>query len=169
MGGRVPGAEEAGDQGYGALAVHALAFPAYDLPVRDQGGKRVVLDPIRRKWVRLTPEEWVRQHLLRYLADLGYPSGLTAVEKGFDYLSATWRADVAVYDRQQRPLLLAECKAPGVPVDQTTFDQLARYNAVIQAQALLATNGLVHYCCVRHPDGYHFLDQIPSFEALLRP
>lgn len=143
-----------------------LAFPAYDLPTREAHGRTVVLDPVRRKWVRLTPEEWVRQHLLRYLAELGYPPGLTAVEKGFAYLGATWRADVAVYDRTRHPLLLAECKAPGVPVGQATFDQLARYNVVVRARALLATNGLVHYCCVSGPEGYRFLDAIPRHEAL---
>lgn len=143
-----------------------LAFPAYDFTLRDEGGKQQILDMVRRKWVRLTPEEWVRQHLLRYLAELGYPTGLTAVEKGFDYLGATWRADIVVVDRQQRPLLLAECKAPSVPVDQTTFDQLARYNTVVQARALLATNGLRHYCCVLGDDGYAFLEAIPSFTNL---
>ena len=143
-----------------------LAFPAYDFALRTDGGKRQILDTVRRKWVRLTPEEWVRQHLLRHLADLGYPTGLTAVEKGFDYLGSTWRADVVVVDRQQRPLLIAECKASSVPIDQATFDQLARYNTVVRAHALLATNGLTHYCCVLGEDGYAFLEAIPSFSDL---
>src|SRR5690606_20208859 len=141
------------------LPVEPLDFPAYDLPV---------LDPVRRRWVRLTPEERVRQLLLRLLADLGHPTGLTAVEKGFDYLGAVWRADVVVHDRRGRPLLMAECKAPDVPVTQATFDQLARYNAVVGARALLATNGRVHYCCARDADGaYRFLDAIPTFDALV--
>lgn len=143
-----------------------LAFPAYEIPMREDGGRTLVLDPVRRKWVRLTPEEWVRQHLLRYLADLGYPPGLTAVEKAFEHLDRAWRADVAVYDRQRRPLLLAECKAPEVPVTQATFDQLARYNAVLQARLLLATNGHTTYCCRRGPEGYHFLEAIPPRATL---
>jgi hypothetical protein len=145
-----------------------LDFPAYNLPTRQQDGRPFVLDPVRRRWVRLTPEEHVRQLLLRLLAHLGYPPALTAVEKGFDYLGLVWRADVVVHDRRGQPLLLAECKAPGVPVTQATFDQLARYNAVVHARVLLATNGRAHYCCVRDPDeAYRFLAAIPTFEALL--
>lgn len=146
-----------------------LNFPLYDLPLREHDGRPFVLDPVRRRWVRFTPEERVRQHLLRHLAALGHPPALTAVEKGFDYLGAVWRADVVVHDRQGRPLLLAECKAPEVPVTQATFDQLARYNAVVRARALLATNGRVHYCCALDAAGaYHFLDTIPAFDALVR-
>ena len=145
-----------------------LDFPAYDLPVREQNGRPFVLDPVRRRWVRLTPEERVRQLLLRLLADLGYPPALTAVEKGFDYLGAVWRADAVVHDRQGRPVLLAECKAPGVPLSQATFDQLARYNVVVRARALLATNGRAHYCCVLEGDGaYRFLDAIPPYGSLV--
>ena len=145
-----------------------LDFPAYDLPVRQQDGRPYVLDPVRRRWVRLTPEERVRQLLLRLLADLGHPAALTAVEKGFAYLGAVWRADVVVHDRRGRPVLLAECKAPEVPVTQATFDQLARSNAVVRARALLATNGRVHYCCALDAGGaYRFLDAIPTYASLL--
>lgn len=153
-----------------------LAFPPYPLTTRtDARGRAVVLDPVRRKWVRLTPEERVRQHLLCFLGEQGYPPALTAVEKGFDYLGAVWRADVVVHDRTGQPLLLAECKAPGVPVTQATFDQLARYNAVVRARALLATNGREHYCCVwtATPEGpggaWTFRDAIPTFDALVAP
>jgi hypothetical protein len=91
--------------------------------------------------VRLTPEEGVRQRLLRYLMALGYPAGLLAVERPFDYLGRSWRADVVAYDRARRPLVLVECKAPGVVLGQPVLDQLARYNVVVRARVLILTNG----------------------------
>ena len=146
-----------------------LAFPAVQLAVRaDDAGRPVVRDPVRRRFVRLTPEEWVRQHLLAHLLALGYPAGLMAVEKLVPPAAgaparAAWRADVVAYDRDRRPRLLAECKAPGVPVAQATFDQLARYNAALRAPVLLVTNGLVHYCRVAGIDGARFVSAIPPF------
>ena len=140
-----------------------LAFPPFDIPTRKEGDRLLVLDPVRRKWVRCTPEEWVRQHLLRALAAAEYPPGLTAVEKAFDALGRSWRADVAVFSRTGRPLLLAECKAPSVAVDQATFDQLARYNTVLGASCILATNGLTHYCCVADAGSYRF----PRLDSVL--
>jgi hypothetical protein len=105
------------------------------------GGRPEVLDPVRRRWVRLTPEEGVRQRLLLHLLELGYPAGLLAVERPFAYLGRSWRADVVAYDRSQRPLLLAECKAPALPLGQPVLDQLARYNTVVRARTLVLTNG----------------------------
>ncbi len=126
----------------------------------------LVHDPVRRRWVALTPEEGVRQRLLVDLLALGFPTGLVAVERGLTYAGQTWRADVVAYDRTQRPVLLAECKAPGVAVSQTTFDQLARYNAVLGAPALVVDNGLVRYCCVREEEGWRFVEALPSFADL---
>ena len=83
---------------------------------RTDGGRTLVHDPVRRKWVALTPEEGVRQRLLADLLRLGYPVGLLAVERGVVFGGKTWRADVVAYGRDQRPLLLAECKAPGVRI-----------------------------------------------------
>ena len=143
------------------------AFPAYAFTTQDRSGKPFILDEVRRKWVRLTPEEWVRQHLLRALAGLGYPPGLTAVEKGFDFHGRTWRADVAVFDRRNVPVLLAECKAPDVPVTEATFDQIARYNAVIQSPNLLVTNGRLLYFGIVEGSGVRFLDSIPPYGQIL--
>ena len=133
------------------------------LQTRQSGGRTEVLDPVRRRWVALTPEEGVRQQLLADLGALGYPAGLLAVEKALAYGGATWRADVVAYDRAHRPLLLAECKAPGVAISQTTFDQLARYNAVLGARILLVDNGATRYCCVLTGDAWQFVDTIPAF------
>ena len=141
-----------------------MSGPHADLRTRTEGGRTLVHDPVRRRWVALTPEEGVRQRLLADLLALGYPAGLLAVERGLRYGGKTWRADVVAYDRAQRTVLLAECKAPGVAVSQTTFDQLARYNAVLGALALVVDNGLVRYCCVRDgATGWQFVPAIPPF------
>ncbi|MEL6616104.1 MAG: type I restriction enzyme HsdR N-terminal domain-containing protein [Bacteroidota bacterium] len=135
--------------------------------IRDQEGRREILDPVRQKWVALTPEEGVRQRLLALLFSLGYPTGLLAVEKKVEHLGRLWRADVVAYDRRQRPALLAECKAPGVAVEQATFDQLARYNAVLGARALLATNGDDLRVCTQDASGlWRWVGGVPRFEDL---
>ena len=138
---------------------------AHGLRVREEGGRRLVHDPVRRRWVALTPEEGVRQRLLADLLGLGYPAGLLAVERGVPYGGKTWRADVVAYGRDGRPALLAECKAPGVAVTQVTFDQLARYNAVLAAPTLVVDNGAHRYCCVADASGWTFLDAIPPFRG----
>ena len=133
------------------------------LRTRTEGGRTLVHDPVRRRWVALTPEEGVRQRLLVDLLGLGYPAGLLAVERGVAYGGKTWRADVVAYGRDQRPALLAECKAPSVAVTQATFDQLARYNAVLQAPVLVVDNGAHRYCCVADASGWRFVDALPAF------
>ena len=133
------------------------------LRTRTDGGRTLVHDPVRRQWVALTPEEGVRQRLLADLLALGYPPGLLAVERAVPFGGKVWRADVVAYGRDQRPALLAECKAPGVAVTQATFDQLARYNAVLGAPALVVDNGALRYCCVADAGGWTFLDAIPPF------
>lgn len=135
------------------------------LRTKTEGGRTLVHDPVRRRWVALTPEEGVRQRLLVDLLALGYPAGLLAVERAVLYRGKTWRADVVAYGRDQRPALLAECKAPGVAIDQTTFDQLARYNAVLDAPVLVVDNGAVRYCCVRSEAGWAFVDAVPPYPA----
>ncbi|NBC18618.1 MAG: restriction endonuclease subunit R [Bacteroidetes bacterium] len=129
----------------------------------------MIFDPIRRKYVRLTPEEWVRQHFVQYLVqDLGTPPALVAIEGGFTYQGMTRRADVVVHDRRGQPLLLVECKAPSVEVRQATFDQVARYNKVVRARYLVVTNGQVHYACLldREQHTYRFLDDLPPYDEL---
>lgn len=151
-----------------AGALPDLNLPPYDFRVREDGGKAMIFDPIRRKYVRLTPEEWVRQHFVQYLVqDLGAPPALIAIEGGFTYQGMMRRADVVVHDRRGQPLLLVECKAPSVEVRQAAFDQVARYNKVVRARYLVVTNGQVHYACLldREQHTYRFLDDLPSYEA----
>ncbi len=141
-----------------------LNLPAAAFDIRQVEGKRAILDPLRRKYVRLTPEEWVRQHLVQYLiSNLGYPRGLIAIEKSIDLHGKRFRADVIVHDRTGRAVLMAECKEPEVSISQETFDQVAAYNRVVQARCLLVTNGLVHYCYVADRG---FLNQVPRYDEL---
>lgn len=127
-----------------------------------------VFDPVRRKWVVLTPEEWVRQHLLNLLIiDKVCPPGLIAVERGLTLNGLAKRADIVVHGAAPGapPLLLVECKAPEVRIDQRTFEQAARYNLVFQVPYLLVSNGLVHYACrVDHlTKRVDFLVELPAF------
>ncbi len=141
-----------------------LNLPAAAFDIRQVEGKREILDPLRRKYVRLTPEEWVRQHLVQYLiSDLGYPRGLIAIEKSIDLHGKRFRADVIVHDHTGCAVLMAECKEPEVSISQETFDQIAAYNRVVQARCLLVTNGLVHYCYVADRG---FIDQVPRYDEL---
>ncbi len=124
----------------------ALNFPAYSFRLRQQGTQKYLLDPLRRRWVRLTPEEWVRQHLAQYLVQaLRCPPSLVALEAAFTDQGMVRRADLVVYNRQGRPLLLAECKAPTVPITQEVVEQAGRYNRVIGAPYLVVTNGHTHH------------------------
>ena len=124
-----------------------LDFPAFAARLRGEAGQEQIFDPVRRRFVRLTPEEWVRQHLVHFLVEhRGYPPGLLAIEKGFAFNNMARRADVVAYGAGAAPLLLAECKKPDVALDAAAFEQVARYNAVVGARVLLVTNGLAHWC-----------------------
>ncbi len=144
-----------------------LNFPPYAFEIdSDEAGRRIIYDGIRRRFVRLTPEEWVRQHLVRYLVeDRGFPAGYAAIEKGFQYAGTAVRADVVMHDQKGLPVLMGECKAPEVRVTEAVFEQLARYNSVVQARYLVATNGRTHFCCERRAgSGFRFLSELPVFK-----
>ena len=143
--------------------------PTGPFDVRAHSGRQVIRDAVRRRYVRLTPEEWVRQHLVRFLVEtLGYPLGLLAVEKQFAASGGLRRADLVAYGRDGRPRLIAECKAPDIKLTQSVFDQVSRYNTVTLAPHLLVTNGQAHYCWVvdRASGTHRFLDTIPRFADL---
>jgi hypothetical protein len=119
--------------------------------------------------VALTPEEWVRQHIIKYLVqDKGYPAGLTRIEASLSVHGFLKRCDVVVFDPDLNPLILVECKAPTVKLDDKTAWQIALYNARIQARILLITNGLNHYAYAAEPDrqGLSPLDTLPTFNQL---
>lgn len=144
-----------------------LNFPEYVFKIEsDEEGRNTIFDGIRGKYVRLTPEEWVRQHLVRYLIEeQGFPAGYAALEKGFQYAGTVVRADVVMHDLKGHPVLIGECKAPEIRVTEAVFEQLARYNSVVEARYLVATNGKTHFCCERKiGGGYTFLLELPKFK-----
>ena len=146
-----------------------LQLPDHGLKTRHGPDGDAVFDPIRRKWVALLPEEWVRQHFVNHLVhDKGCPASLITLEKALVLNEMRKRADVVVHDRNGLPVALVECKAPDVRLTQAVFEQAARYNVVFKVPYLLVTNGLKHYCCrVDHSTGdVRFLVDIPDHEAM---
>ena len=151
------------------LVLKTLNLPIYDFSIRKQGQSTEIFDSIRRKFVALTPEEWVRQHLLRYLLeDRAYPATLLAVEMEIGVGKLRKRCDAVLHDRSARPLMIVECKAPEVKITQHVFDQAARYNQTLKVDYLLLSNGLEHYCCRVNEarQSFDFLPGIPHYTEL---
>ncbi|MCE2612245.1 type I restriction enzyme HsdR N-terminal domain-containing protein [Flavobacteriaceae bacterium D16] len=144
----------------------SLCFPQYDFRFKSSENTRYIFDIIRKKFVVLQPEEWVRQHVIHYLIqDKGYPKSLINVEKTIRMHGLSKRYDLVVFSPLGQIVLLAECKAPSVPITQETFDQIARYNMALRSSLLLLTNGKEMYCCEMdfEKEKYTFLDQVPDF------
>lgn len=151
------------------IRMKELNLPAYEHSIREQGGKTEIFDSLRRKYVSLTPEEWVRQNFIQYLVnEKHYPLTLLAIEKQFKLYRMQKRADIVVYSRSGNPLLIVECKAPQVGITQSTFDQIVNYNMNFKVRYLIITNGLTHYCCIVdwHKNEYTFLETIPDYKML---
>ena len=124
---------------------------------------------LRRRYIALTPEEWVRQHFVHYLTEhKGYPAALMANEVSLSIGNKKLRADSVLYDRQLRPRMIVEYKAPSVAITQKVFDQIAAYNILLHVDYLVVSNGLRHYCCQMDYDNrsYKFLDEIPDYEHI---
>ena len=144
-------------------------LPPKKLKLRQLTDKVEVFDVLRKKWLVMTPEEEVRQRFVHYLMDeKNYPAGLLAVEYSLKVNSLKRRADVVVFNHFGHALLLVECKAPSVKIDQKVFDQIARYNLSMKVDFLIVTNGLEHFCCQLDFQNhkYHFLQDIPSYEEI---
>ena len=147
-----------------------LIFPAYDFRIRPLGDKQEIFDIVRKRFVALTPEEWVRQHVLHFLSAEKYvPLSLMAVEKSLKINTLIKRADIVIHERSGRALMLVECKAPGVLITQQVFYQAARYDMVFHVNYLLITNGLANYCCRFDYtlNTYAFLPEIPSHAEMI--
>jgi hypothetical protein len=144
----------------------ALNLPPFGHKISEIGGKSHIFDALRRKYVRLTPEEWVRQHMIHLLlSHYQYPKALMQCEGGLTLNQTQKRTDLVVFDRMGQPFLVVECKAPHITLNQAVFDQIARYNHVHRAPYLIVTNGLLHYCCCidHQTSGITFLDDFPVF------
>lgn len=142
-----------------------LSFPPFDYKVKKQSGSLLIFDCIRKKYVVLTPEEWVRQHVIHYLLKAKeVPASLIAVEREIALYGLRRRFDVVVFDRQAKPWLLVECKAPTVMLTRQVFDQAFRYNLTLEAPYVAITNGIKHFCGEIDPArGFVFLDDFPHF------
>lgn len=144
-----------------------LSFPQYSFKVKTEDGKQQIFDELRRKFIVLTPEEWVRQHVIKYLIEeKGYPPLLIAIEKAISVNGLSRRCDIICYNSKGEVLLMVECKAPKVKITQETFDQVVRYHLSINAKSIVVTNGINHYACLILDNEYSFLKEIPEFLAL---
>jgi hypothetical protein len=144
-----------------------MYFPSYALRTKIENGKEFVFDTFRAKWVVLTPEEFVRQHVLRYLAEeKGFPEGLTSVEKSLSLNGTFKRCDILYSNREGQAIFLVECKAPEVPITQQSFDQIIRYNMVLNVWWLLVTNGVQVVVAFVQQGNVQFVKEIPNWTQL---
>ncbi|MDA8596091.1 type I restriction enzyme HsdR N-terminal domain-containing protein [Flavobacteriaceae bacterium] len=142
-----------------------LNFPNYTFRIKSRENKLFIFDPIRKKEVHLAPEEWVRQHIISFLLESGYPASAMSIERQVKINGMAKRSDVLVYDKTGAPFLVVECKAPEIKIDQATFDQIARYNMQLDAPYLMLSNGLNHYFCTMNKENssYEFLQNLPPY------
>ncbi len=151
---------------YFVKVMQELNLPVYQFKYKESAGKLMIFDVFRKKYVVLTPEEWVRQNFLQFLViEKNYSPSLIVLEQRLKYNELQKRADVLIYDKKGKPLLMVECKAPEVKISQDTFDQLARYNMSFKVRYLVVTNGMDHFCCKMdyEANSYQFLEEIPAF------
>lgn len=147
----------------------SLNLPAFDTKIASRDGKNVIFDVIRRRYVALTPEEWVRQHFVHFLiAHKGYPASLMANEVLLNLNGTKKRCDTVLYARDLSARMIVEYKAPHIEITQAVFDQIARYNIVLKVAYLVVSNGLQHYCCCLdyEKQSYTFLQDIPDYGSL---
>lgn len=142
-----------------------LNLPEFDFKFRSENNKTYIFDEFRKKWVTLTPEEWVRQNFLLYLhKEKEFPKSLIAVEVSIKSNQLEKRCDIVVYNRNGAPEIIVECKATSVKISQDVFDQIASYNIALQVKYLIVTNGINHYCCEMNysENSYKFVKEIPG-------
>ena len=146
-----------------------LQFPSYPFRFKNSENKVAIFDEIRKKFIIITPEEWVRQHVVQFLLqDKKYPKSHINVEKLLRINGLNKRYDVVVYNPDGSILILVECKAPEIKISQQTFDQIARYNLTLNAEYLMVSNGLNHYFCKMdyEKEKYDFLTELPEYQSL---
>jgi hypothetical protein len=144
-----------------------LNLPPYTFKTKDTEGRKLIFDNIRKKYVSLTPEEWVRQNFLQFLIkEKKYPASLIAVEIGLKYNNLQKRADIVIYNKQGAAQVIVECKSTSVKISQETFYQIANYNMAFKVAYLILTNGLTHYCCKMNytDNSFEYLETIPNFD-----
>ncbi|MDF2189731.1 type I restriction enzyme HsdR N-terminal domain-containing protein [Paraflavitalea sp. CAU 1676] len=141
-----------------------IEYPSWPYRIKKEEGKELIFDELRRQWIRLTPEEWVRQNFLQYLVQtMRYPASLIAVERELKLGELKKRFDILVYNRQHQPWLMVECKAMEVQLDQSVLEQVLRYNIAVPVPYLVITNG--HYCAgfEKQEQQLQQMEMLPSF------
>lgn len=147
----------------------ALNLPTFEIKIKEKGTKKTIFDILRRKYVALTPEEWVRQHFVHFLIEQrGYPKALLANEVEISLNGTSKRCDTVLYNRDLTAQMIVEYKAPEIKITQKVFDQITRYNMVLHVDYLIVSNGIDHYCCNMDygNNTYRFLEQIPHYKEL---
>lgn len=148
--------------------MYKLNLPQYEIKVKQENGKQMIFDSVRKKYLVLTPEEWVRQNFIQFLIqEKNYPAGLIQIEKGLKLNELQKRADALVY-KNVSPLVLIEFKAPNIEIKQEVFEQIARYNSHFKVPYLIVSNGLNHYCAKIDfkENSFGFLKDIPEYNSL---
>ena len=151
--------------------MYQLNLPTYDLRLRRTGNRDMIFDILRRKYVALTPEEWVRQHFVHFLIEhKGYPTALLANEIELRIGEKHLRADTLLYNKELRPHMLIEYKSPTIALTQKVFDQISAYNLLLHADYLIVSNGMQHICCRMdyEQNTYHFLEEIPDYSEITK-
>jgi hypothetical protein len=144
-----------------------LNLPQASLRLKEEEGKLKVFDPLRKKFVALTPEEYVRQNFTAWLiGSLRYPAALMSNEVALNLNGLYRRCDTLIFNRRGKPFMIVEYKAPEVEITQKVFDQIVRYNMVLQADYIVVSNGLRHFCCrIDYSNStYHFTPNIPDYQ-----
>jgi type I site-specific restriction endonuclease len=146
-----------------------LNLPEYKFRIKKQDEKLLIFDSQRKRYVSLTPEEWVRQHFIQFMIEAkGYPAAYLAIEKQLNLNGMKKRCDAILYDNTGQPIMIIEFKAPNVLISQATFDQVAVYNSKLNVDFFIISNGIEHYCCRVNIQTarYEFFPEIPHFSVL---
>jgi predicted type IV restriction endonuclease len=147
--------------------MYKLNLPKYNPSLKKDNGKILIFDGIRKKYLVLTPEEWVRQHFINYLiSELKYPKSLFRIEGSLTYNKLQKRSDILIFDRNGKPWMLIECKSPTIKLNQKAFNQVAVYNMTLGAKYIAVTNGMAHFCFEAASAGQEpkLLQSFPLFE-----
>ena len=146
-----------------------LNLPSFDIKVSGSKQHPQILDVLRRKFITLTPEEWVRQHFVHFMVEhRHYPASLLANEVSLHVGDKALRADTILYNKQLQPVMIVEYKAPHIPITQTVFDQIVTYNMLLHVDYLVVSNGLQHYVCKMDYEGkkYLYLEELPDYSNI---
>lgn len=152
--------------------MHPINLPAFSYKTKQQDGKEYIFDNLRRQFIRLTPEEFVRQHFVHYLVSYKeYPEALLANETSIAIGNVKKRCDTVVYDKFLNPMAIIEYKAATVEINQEVFDQIVRYNMTLRVPWLIVSNGMQHFCCRIDyaANTYRFVREVPDYQQLLAP